>query len=53
MLIGVGASTWASGNQVWNGTAGTLIRNPIISSMKNVFAVVPASPPGINRASPC
>ena len=24
----VGASTWASGNQVWNGNIGTLIANP-------------------------
>src|ERR1700758_2728506 len=28
MLIGVGASTWASGNQVWNGKTGTLIAKP-------------------------
>ena len=25
----VGASTWASGNQIWNGGIGTLVANPI------------------------
>ncbi len=35
MLMGVGASTCASGSHVWNGTAGTLIRKQIIASTKN------------------
>ena len=28
MLIGVGASTWASGSHEWSGTIGTLTANP-------------------------
>ena len=32
MLIGVGASTWASGSQVWNGNTGTLMAKPTNSS---------------------
>src|SRR5205807_6931401 len=30
----VGASTWASGSQVWNGNIGTLIANPANNSRK-------------------
>src|SRR5271165_2980100 len=30
----VGASTWASGSQVWNGNIGTLMANPARSSKK-------------------
>src|SRR5579871_960707 len=30
----VGASVWASGSQVWNGTIGTLIANPMNSPAK-------------------
>jgi len=33
--IAVGASTWASGNQVWNGKAGILIAKPIKSATHN------------------
>ncbi len=33
-LPAVGASTWASGNQVWNGKTGTLTAKPINSKMK-------------------
>src|SRR5881396_92710 len=29
----VGASTWASGNQVWNGNIGTLIAKPTKNAM--------------------
>src|SRR5215212_9540712 len=43
MLIGVGASTCASGSHVCTGTAGTLIRKPAISRMKKVLARPPAS----------
>src|SRR5438132_11232285 len=31
----VGASTWASGSQVWNGTSGTLIAKAIANARKN------------------
>ena len=37
MLIGVGASTWASGNQVWNGKTGTLMAKPMNSSRNIVY----------------
>ena len=44
MLIGVGAWTWASGNQVWNGNDGSLMQKPIRKSTKiqllDVHAVV-------------
>src|SRR6185436_16292049 len=30
----VGASTWASGNQVWNGNIGTLMANPTKNARK-------------------
>ena len=29
-LAAVGASVWASGNQVWNGNTGSLIANPMM-----------------------
>src|ERR1043166_4746328 len=32
-LTAVGASTWASGNHVWNGKIGTLIANPMKSAI--------------------
>ena len=44
MLIGVGASTCASGSQVWTGTAGSFTRKPTMSSPNNHFAPVPADP---------
>ena len=34
MLIGVGAWTWASGSQVWNGNDGSLMMNPIRNRTK-------------------
>ena len=37
MLIGVGASTWASGSQVWNGNTGTLMAKPTNSSRNIVY----------------
>ncbi len=36
--IGVGASTCASGNQVWNGNIGILMANPMKRPMKATFA---------------
>ena len=44
MLIGVGASTCASGSQVCSGNAGTLIRNASIASRKNVRPTVADNP---------
>ena len=35
---GVGASTWASGNQVWNGNIGILMANPMKRPTKATFA---------------
>ena len=37
MLIGVGASTWASGSQVWNGKTGTLMAKPMNRKMNIVY----------------
>ena len=34
----VGASTWASGSQVWKGNAGILTRNPSSSPAKMMFS---------------
>ena len=34
----VGASTCASGSQVWNGNSGTLIRNASAKARKNQFS---------------
>jgi hypothetical protein len=34
MLIGVGAWTWASGNHVWKGNAGSLMQKPMKNSAK-------------------
>ena len=34
MLIGVGASTWASGNHVWNGNEGSLMQKPMKNRTK-------------------
>ena len=34
MLIGVGACTCASGNQVWNGNDGNFTANPMKNSTK-------------------
>jgi len=34
----VGASTWASGSQVWKGKAGILTRNPKSSPAKMMFS---------------
>src|SRR5260370_736830 len=36
MLIGVGASTWASGSQVWNGNTGTLMAKPMKRNQRTV-----------------
>src|SRR5271157_2016810 len=36
----VGASTWASGSQVWNGNIGTLIANPTIKAQKTQFWIL-------------
>jgi len=35
--MAVGASTWASGSQVWNGNTGTLIANPRNSARKTII----------------
>ena len=35
--MGVGASTWASGNQVWNGNIGILMANPMKSATKTIL----------------
>jgi hypothetical protein len=45
MLIGVGASTCASGSHVCSGTAGTFTRNPTIASTKNHRATCTGNPP--------
>ena len=37
MLIGVGASTWASGSQVWNGNTGTLMAKPMNRNRNIVY----------------
>ena len=37
MLIGVGASTWASGSQVWNGKTGTLMAKPMNRNRNIVY----------------
>ncbi len=34
---GVGASTWASGNQVWKGNMGILMANPMNSATKMIL----------------
>src|SRR3989339_673576 len=39
--MAVGASVWASGNQVWNGKAGTLMANAINSPIKAMNQDVP------------
>ena len=36
--IGVGASTWASGNQVWKGNIGILMANPMKRPTKTSLA---------------
>ena len=40
----VGASTWASGSQVWNGKIGTLIANARKKAPNSQNATVPSSP---------
>ena len=37
MLPAVGASTCASGNQVWSGNIGTLIKKPKVNSKNKVL----------------
>ena len=44
---GVGASTCASGNQVWNGNIGILMANPMKRPTKTIFA---NAKPRIGRA---
>ena len=40
--IAVGASTWASGSQVWNGKTGTLMAKPINSNTQiTLMALIP------------
>ena len=39
-LIAVGASTWASGSQVWNGNIGILIANPTKSQTQTSFTAL-------------
>lgn len=36
----MGASTWASGNQMWNGNIGILIENVINSNIQNRFCLL-------------
>src|ERR1700730_8878968 len=45
-LPAVGASTWASGSQVWNGNIGTLIAKASAKARKSRSWV---SPPGITK----
>ena len=40
MLIGVGASTWASGSHVWNGKIGILTAKPMYSRTKQTIHIV-------------
>src|SRR5690606_28940859 len=42
--IGVGASTWASGSQVWTGTMGSFTANPINKNQNaRVLKFIPAN----------
>src|SRR5215469_5209857 len=41
-LPAVGASTWASGSQVWNGNIGTLIAKPRKNAKNSHIAAAPA-----------
>src|SRR5881398_4156322 len=45
----VGASTWASGSQVWNGKIGTLMANARKNAPNNQKAAGPSSPKWASR----
>jgi len=51
--IGVGASTWASGSQVWKGNTGTLIAKPMNRNQNTqVVNCIPSRSPPPGRPAP-
>jgi len=50
---GVGASTWASGNQVWKGNIGILMAKPMNKAMKATLVNAKPSTAGEAAKTPC